>query len=78
MEKTDTAIAVFADHNSAEAAVKKLTLAGFEMKSLSVVGKGYQTDEKVIGFYNTGDRVTFCYEKKFQKHYDHARSSRQP
>jgi hypothetical protein len=59
MEKADTAIAVFADHNSAEAAIKKLTLAGFEMKNLSVVGKGYQTDEKVVGFYNTGDRVKF-------------------
>jgi hypothetical protein len=59
MEHTDTAIAVFADHNAAEAAVKKLTLAGFEMKNLSVVGKGYQTDEKVVGFYNTGDRVKF-------------------
>ena len=59
MEKTDTVIAVFADHNAAETAVKKLTAAGFEMKNLSVVGKGYQTDEKVVGFYNTGDRIKF-------------------
>ena len=59
MEKTDTVIAVFADHNSAEAAVKKLAAAGFEMKNLSVVGKGYQTDEKVVGFYNEGDRIKF-------------------
>ena len=59
MEKADTAIAVFADHNSAEAAVKKLTAAGFEMKNLSVVGKGYHTDEKVVGFYNAGDRIKF-------------------
>ena len=29
------------------------------MKSLSVVGKGYHTDEKVVGFYNTGDRIKF-------------------
>ena len=59
MEKADTVIAVFADRNSAEAAVKKLTAAGFEMKNLSVVGKGYQTDEKVVGFYNSGDRIKF-------------------
>ena len=59
MEKPDTVIAVFADHNSAEAAVKKLATSGFEMKSLSVVGKGYQTDEKVVGFYNEGDRIKF-------------------
>jgi hypothetical protein len=59
MEKADTVIAVFADHNAAEAAVKKLTAAGFEMKNLSLVGKGYHTEEKVVGFYNVGDRVKF-------------------
>ena len=59
MENTDTVIAVFADHPAAETAIKKLTAAGFDMKSLSVVGKGYHTDEKVVGFYNTGDRIKF-------------------
>jgi hypothetical protein len=59
MEKSDAVVAVFADHNAAEIAVKKLAAAGFEMKHLSVVGKGYHTDEKVIGFYNIGDRVKF-------------------
>ncbi|MEO6780929.1 MAG: general stress protein [Bradyrhizobium sp.] len=59
MNKIDTVIAVFADHPAAETAIKKLSAAGFDMKNLSVVGKGYHTDEKVIGFYNTGDRVKF-------------------
>jgi hypothetical protein len=59
MEKTDTIVAVFPDHNAAEGAVKRLAQAGFDPKSLSVVGKGYHTDEKVVGFYNTGDRVKF-------------------
>jgi hypothetical protein len=61
MEKAnaDSVVAVFGDHNAAEAAVKKLTAAGFAMKNLSVVGKGYQTDEKVVGFYNMGDRIKF-------------------
>jgi len=57
--KVDSVVAVFADHNAAETAVKKLTTAGFAMKKLSVIGKGYQTDEKVVGFYNIGDRVKF-------------------
>jgi hypothetical protein len=39
MEKTDTVIAVFADNNATETAVKTLTAAGFKMKKLSVVGK---------------------------------------
>jgi hypothetical protein len=59
MEKADTVIAVFADHHTAEAAVKKLAAAGFAMKNLSVVGKGYHTEEKVVGFYNIGDRIKF-------------------
>jgi hypothetical protein len=40
MENLETAIAVFDAHNTAENAVTKLTAAGFEMKHLSVVGKG--------------------------------------
>jgi hypothetical protein len=59
MEKLETAIAVFPDHDAAEKAVKTLTAAGFAMKNLSVVGKGYHSDEKVVGFYTTGDRVKF-------------------
>jgi hypothetical protein len=59
MSKTDTVIAVFTDHPSAESAVKELIAAGFEMKNLSVVGKGFHTEEKVVGFFNLGDRVKF-------------------
>jgi len=59
MKSTDAAIGVFADHTAAEAAIKKLTNAGFAMKQLSLIGKGYHTEEKVIGFYNTGDRMKF-------------------
>jgi hypothetical protein len=59
MDNSNSVVAVFADHPDAEAAVKKLTAAGFDMKQLSVVGKGYHTEEKVVGFYNIGDRVKF-------------------
>ncbi|MGL4441821.1 MAG: general stress protein [Bosea sp. (in: a-proteobacteria)] len=59
MPNSDTAIAIFDDHTGAEDAVKKLAQAGFDMKTLSIVGKGFHTEEKVTGFYNTGDRITF-------------------
>jgi len=59
MGKTNSVVAVFDDHLLAENAVKKLTEAGFEMQNISVVGKGYQTEEKVVGFYNSGDRIKF-------------------
>jgi hypothetical protein len=56
MYHIETVIGVFPDHQSAETAVKSLADAGFQMKDLSLVGKGYHSDEKVIGFYNSGDR----------------------
>ena len=55
----DSVAAVFPDHQAAEAAVEKLTAAGITLKAVSIVGKGYHTDEKVLGFYNMGDRVRF-------------------
>jgi len=59
MYHIETVIGVFPDHADAETAVKSLAEAGFDMKNLSVVGKGYHSDEKVIGFYNSGDRIRF-------------------
>lgn len=57
MSPYDIVIATFDDHSKADAAVRKLIDGGFDMKNFSVVGKGYHTEEKVIGFYNTGDRM---------------------
>jgi hypothetical protein len=59
MYHIETVIGVFPDHQTAETAVKSLADAGFEMKNLSLVGKGYHSDEKVLGFYSTGDRIKF-------------------
>ena len=59
MDRYKTAIAVFPNHEGAEKAVKALSAAGFNMKNLAVVGKGYHSEEKVTGFYNVGDRVKF-------------------
>ena len=57
MRLNDTAIAVFPDHAAADQAVKELAGAGFKMNDLSIVGKGYHSEEKVVGFYNVGDRI---------------------
>jgi len=59
MKITDSVIAVFPVHDAADIAVKKLAAAGFKMRNLSVVGKGFHSEEKVVGFYNAGDRVIF-------------------
>ena len=41
----------------AEAAMKELEKAGFDIKKLSIIGKNYHTEEQVIGYYNLGDKV---------------------
>ena len=50
MENFNTVIAVLPDHRAAEAAIKKLAQAGFDLKSLSVIGHGYQTCIGKIGW----------------------------
>ena len=59
MHHDDVVAAVFATHEQADAAVKKLAAAGFAIGHLSLVGKGFHTEETVTGFYNFGDRVKF-------------------
>jgi uncharacterized membrane protein len=39
--------------------VKELQRAGIDMHTLSIVGKDTHTDEDVLGYYNTGDRVKY-------------------
>jgi hypothetical protein len=55
----EAVIAVYNTHPQAEAAVKELQRGGFDVKKLSVVGKDYHTDEQVVGYYNTGDRMKY-------------------
>jgi hypothetical protein len=59
MYSHDAVIAVFNDHAEAETAVRKLIAEKFDMKTLSIVGKGYHTEETIVGFYNTSDRIKF-------------------
>jgi hypothetical protein len=59
MNHDSAVIAVFATHAAAETAVKALAGSGFAFDHISVVGKGFHSEEKVVGFYNIGDRVKF-------------------
>ena len=58
-EKSDKSavIAIYDTHVEAEAAVRELQKSGFDMKKLSIVGKDYQTEEEVVGYYTTGERM---------------------
>ena len=57
MNKNNSVVAIYPSHTAAEAAVKELQQSGFDMKKLSIVGRDYHTDEKVVGYYSNGDRM---------------------
>ncbi|MFI5374180.1 MAG: general stress protein, partial [Candidatus Rokuibacteriota bacterium] len=50
-------VGIYRSHTEAEKSVKELQRSGFDMKKLSIVGKDYHTEEHVVGYYNTGDRM---------------------
>ena len=59
MSETNAVVAIYDSHSQAEEAVKELQRSGIDMKKLSIVGKDYHTDEQVVGYYNTGDRMKY-------------------
>ena len=59
MSETNAVVAIYDTHSQAEEAVKELQRSGVDMKKLSIVGKDYHTEEQVVGYYNTGDRMKY-------------------
>lgn len=57
MTNRNIAVAIYPTHETAEIAVKQLQQSGIDMKSLSIVGRDYHTEEQVVGYYNQGDRM---------------------
>jgi uncharacterized membrane protein len=44
-------------HEQAEQAVEELQSISYNMQQLSIVGQGVHTEERVVGYYNLGDRM---------------------
>ncbi len=59
MTTSNSVVAIYKSHTEAEAAVKELQRSGFDMKKLSIAGRDYHSDEHVVGYYNTGDRMKY-------------------
>lgn len=57
MEKDNSPFYVFHTHAEAEEAIRSLSRAGFDMTKLSLLGKGYHSEEHPVGFYTAGDRI---------------------
>ena len=48
--ETQSPCHIFSTHAQAEEAIRALSRAGFDMKKLSLAGKGYHSEEKGHGF----------------------------
>jgi hypothetical protein len=59
MSETNAVVAVYGNHEGAEQGVRELQRAGVDMSTLSIIGKDTHTDEHVVGYYNTGDRMKY-------------------
>ena len=51
MSDNNAVVGVYDTHTEAEAAIKELQHAGFDMKKLSIMGKDYHTEEHGIAYY---------------------------
>jgi len=59
MTEQNAVVAIYDTHAGAEEAVKAMQRAGIDMAALSIVGKDTHTDEHVVGYYNTSDRMKY-------------------
>lgn len=57
MQTQNPPVYVFHTHTDAEEAIQLLNKTGFDVKKLSLVGKGYHSEEHPVGFYTAGDRI---------------------
>ena len=55
--KENSVVAIYAKHTDAENAINLLQKGNFDIKKLAILGKGYHTEDDVVGYYTTGDRM---------------------
>ena len=55
----NSVVAIFESHDQAEDAIRELQKSGFDMKKLSIIGKDFHTEENVVGYYTTGERMKY-------------------
>lgn len=59
MSILNSCIGIYKTHTAAENGIKELQRAGFNMKEIPIVGKGYHAEEQAAGFYHPVERVKF-------------------
>ena len=59
MSTNNSVVAIYRQHSDADLAIKELQRGGLDLHKLSIVGKGYHTDEQAVGYYTAGDRMKY-------------------
>ena len=59
MTSSETLVAVYGTHVAAEEGLRTLERSGVDMRSISIVGRDYHSEEQPLGYFNLGDRVRF-------------------
>ena len=59
VQNRSSTIATFSGHPAAENAIRDLQKHNFDVTKLSIIGRDYHTQENVLGFYKTGDRMKY-------------------
>lgn len=57
MKDEDSFFYVSNTHVEAEEAIRTLSRSGLDVRKLSLIGKGYHSEEHPIGFYTAGDTI---------------------
>jgi hypothetical protein len=57
MEESDLPAYIYSTHLETDEAIKSLSRAGFDLKKVSLIGKGYHSEQHPVGFYTSGDRI---------------------
>jgi uncharacterized membrane protein len=57
MAAENTLVVNVDDHLIADSAIRALMAEGFSQENLTVIGKGFHSEEKVTGFLHTSDRM---------------------
>ena len=57
MKSEEFIVHVSSTHVEAAEAIRLLSRSGLDVKNLSLIGKGYHSEEHPVGFYAAGDRI---------------------
>jgi hypothetical protein len=59
MPAKNSIVVVYETHMGAEAGVREMQRTRFDLQQLSVLGKEYHSEERVVGYYTSGDRMKY-------------------